>query len=269
MNFFHSRASWTGSFSKTIGSMRPGCQGSLVNNEYGQPCPSDTWTNGTWKRALGAPYLQFWNERRIRRNLEFWTDPAFGKYTKLEAMMDAARVPRSARIVNPAWLKRAFDVFSAMYPERPRWRLQKGLIHPANRVFLDQRKAIDEFGIGAVLGRFFHFFEPATSDWRISSPAVTKAYEDAKRYLGLRTQAMVDAWYAKAHALIAEVPGSADDLNVQHEWNMIIVRPGSVEVHPWIFKFLDLFGRSQFQFAVSPAQVRATAPKLTALVAKK
>lgn len=275
MKFFGSRMGWTGTFSKDIGSKRDGCVGGYRNETYLEPCPPDTWSNGTWKVALGPAYHQYWNERRIRRNLGYWTDPAFGKYTMLEAKMDAAEVPPSARVVNPSRLRRAFEVFQGMFPERPRWALTKGLL-PADeyKAYPDgdaalKRKYEQYQTYGAVFpSRFFHFYAP-TPGWQQSSPAVSKAFDEARKYLGLRTQAMLDAWYAKANALIAKVPGGEDNFNVQHEWNMILVNPGSVEVHPWIFQFLDLFGRSQLQIGVAASQLKKTAPKLSALVAKK
>lgn len=281
MTFLPTRAGWTGTFSFDLGSKLPGCQGQFRNEEYDEPCPPDTWSNNTWKVALGAAYHQFWNERRIRRNLEFWTDPAFGKYTMLEAQMDAAAVPQSARVVNPGRLRRAFEVFQGMFPERPRWALEKGLMVPAEfKAYPDGQKIYNELaselqvrmsspGGKSARGvpRFFHFFKPVAG-WEKSSPAVEKAFEDAKRYLGLRNQAMVSAWYAKANALISRVPGGEDNFNVRHEWNMIRVLPGAVEVHPWIFQFLDLFGRSQIQLAATASKAIA-ASKVLPILPKK
>lgn len=279
MTYHPTRAGWTGTFSFDLGTKLAGCSaGQFKNEEYDEPCPPNLWSNGTWKAALGPAYHQYWNERRIRRNLEFWTDPAFGKETMLEAQMDAAAIPKSARSVNPTRLKRAFEVFQAMFPERPRWRLAQGMLsgsrvhaYPNAAAIFNEAPQLRAFmltpgGKGARgLPRLFHFFEPVPG-WQTSAPKVAKAFEEAKRYLGLRTQAMVDAWYAKAHALIAQVPGSEDNLNVRHESNMLVARPGQLEVHPWIFKFLDLFGRSQLQIGVTAAQIRATAPKLATLV---
>lgn len=257
-----SRSCWSGVFSKDILTKSLCRDGRYVEDRCGTVCPHILWSNAVWKKTLNPITHQYWNERRIRRNLRFWTEPAFGKYTRLEAEAEVFGVPKGSMLINPARLKKAFEVFEAMFPEGARWKLAEGFAYPGGASLQPYEGQL----LPGVMR--FRYFAPSTRDFRVESPTVKKAYEEARSFLGLKTQQMTDRWYAEAAKLISEVPGGEDQYNVRMDWNMIAFQPGKMEVNGWIFKFLALFGQNQLAIGLArPAIAASVASKLPAKMA--
>ncbi|NBT36437.1 MAG: hypothetical protein EBT03_13040, partial [Betaproteobacteria bacterium] len=171
--------------------------------------------------------------------------------------------------------KKAFQVFEGMFPEAARWKLAEGWV-TLDRAYRDVNQGINEtlntpprMALAASgQAHRFRYFAPSTRDFRVESPAVKKAYEEARSFLGLKTQQMTDRWYAEAAKLISEVPGGEDQYNVRMDWNMIAFQPGKMEVNGWIFKFLALFGQNQLAIGLArPAIAASAASKLPAKIA--
>lgn len=280
---------------------------------FWNPCPPVLWNNINWRsrfvrnqaeaQSKVAQLLkegpdpgladvdntvhiwQWWNERRIRKFLALWAAPAFGKSTLLEAEASAAGVDRKF-IEQKLPLKAAADVFYAMFPEKPRWRLASGFYglsslygvgwwYPENLRRRDKENSM----FSDSSGYEFHYWHPKDRDWRTvpeqgvslldGDPGYLDRYQQSKKFLGLTNKSLEDAWYAAANKLINEVPGSEDNVNVRTWYgNLIAFRPGAVIVNPWVTKFVDLFGRNQSKAMLSraPARLPATRPQIPGAV---
>jgi hypothetical protein len=228
------------------------CDGGVVDTGSCQegPCPPQTYSNGTWKAIIGSPnggYWQWWNERRIRENLGRWTRPGMRWRYLLDATASAYGVPYNRMLITGELLARAFKTFEGMFP-LVRWQLSTGVIlRLGTKVAFapnpDPKNNVRNSSTPPAYDMAFHYWSPAAAGWQNATPKVKADLEEAIRFLGLKNEAEVKAWYDKAHALVNRVPGSEDKYNVKFIWNMIAFEPKKMFVHGWVMEFLEVFAQ--------------------------